>query len=162
MPTVDRIIPDLVFSWSLQFKTLVLIAGAVILLFSSFIRPETSIVVWGPLFLFGGLIEWLIVATVYLEMEELENEIEQTYDDVKTAEKEIIETRDKVETAWMRLQALANETYDIQGSTDQFNSLEPGGHSPPEEEDFHSYTETPEERIDELERKLERLERKLR
>lgn len=47
MSIVDRIIPDIVFSWSLQFKTFVLIVGAVILLFSSFIRPETSIIVWG-------------------------------------------------------------------------------------------------------------------
>lgn len=95
-------------------------------------------------------------------MERLENEIEQTYDNVKSVEEEIIETRNKVGTARMRLQALANETYDIQGSTDQFKSLEPGGHTPPEQVDLHSYSETPEEQVTELERKIERLEHKLR
>ena len=155
---VERIIPNFVFDWSLQFKTAVLCLGAIFLLLASYIRPEVSFLVWAPVFLVGALTEWLIVATVYVEMGQMEDDIENTYREVKQVEEDIIETRKKVETARQRLQGLANETYDIQGSAGQFNSLEPGGNLHPEEADFHSHENAPEERLTELERRIEKLE----
>lgn len=162
MTVVERVIPGFVFDWSIQFKTGVIALGASLLLLAAILRPDVSILIWGPIFMAGGLIEWVIVATVYLEMEQLENEIEDTYNEVKEIERDIIETRDKVETARNRLQGLANETYDIQGSGDQFNELEPGGFSDPIDVDLPPHQEGPEERLRQLERRVDDLERKLR
>jgi len=158
---VERIIPEIIFDWSLHFKTAVIMTGAIVVLFSSVIRPEVSILIWGPILLLGGLLEWMIVATVYLEMEQLENDIDSTYREVKNIEREIIETENKVEIARNRLQGLANETYDIEDGRGQFQSLEPGGFSSPEDVDFQSYEETAKERLNHLEKKVEDLEREI-
>lgn len=159
MSIVERLIPEFVFEWSLYFKTAVLILGATILLFASYIRPEVSILYWGPIFLFGGLIEWVMVATVHVQIQNLDEDIEQTYEKVKEAERDILETRDKAETTQTQVKGLARETYDLD-RTEYFDSLEPGGHTPPGQVDL-SYEESPRERLEELERRVQAIEREI-
>jgi len=93
-------ISDWVMERSFAFKTLVIIVGALLLLVSSFMRPHYS-VIWAIPFLTGALVEWLIVATVYHELNQIEssinqtqNEIEATKEEIETIQSEIEHTRD--------------------------------------------------------------------
>lgn len=97
MSILERLIPDSVLDWSLHFKTVILVSGGVILLFSSYIRPEVSILIWGPVFLFGALIEWLVIATVYLEMKELEEKITRAKSEITDAKSEIRSTKKDID-----------------------------------------------------------------
>ena len=71
MPSVDRLIPDYLIERSLAFKSFVIVAGALLLLVSIFLR-DTYPILWILPFLGGALIEWLVVATVYIEMSQID------------------------------------------------------------------------------------------
>lgn len=151
-------IPSIILERSLAFKTAVLITAAIIILGATLLRPHYPLLIWGSLFIAGGLLEWVIVLTVYVEMQELEAEIEETYEKTKQAERDIIESQDQIETAWNRIQGMMNEMYDIQGSGENFNTLEPGGHVDPEHVDL-DHEPNLEERVRKLEQKIESKDR---
>lgn len=158
MSIVERLIPGIVFEWSLQFKTMVIVIGALILLFASFIRPEFSIIIWGPIFLFGGLIEWMIVATVYLEMELLEEEVEETSEEIRQTGEDVMKTQQRVETAIMKIEGVAKETYDRKERMGMFDDLESVGHPHPGDFEDQSYDGPLEERLRQVERRLDDVE----
>lgn len=105
MASVDHLIPDCLIERSLVFKSFVIVVGALLLLFSTFIR-ESHPRLWILLFLSGALIEWLIVATVYTEMSQIEEmiekrkkEIEETQSDIESTKREIEDTQAEIEEA---------------------------------------------------------------
>jgi len=96
MTDLTDMIPRVIIERSLAFKSLIIIAGAITLLISTLIRSDYPNL-WIGLFLFGALIEWLIVATVYAEMTELEENIVQTKAEVTSTKNRAVEIRSEVE-----------------------------------------------------------------
>lgn len=85
---IEKILPEFLIQRSLGFKTIVLVFGAAILLISSSMRPDYPFL-WKPVFIIGALIEWLIVATVYVEIARIER-------DIRRSQRAIRETKDSV------------------------------------------------------------------
>jgi hypothetical protein len=81
MVDIEEFIPEFVIQRSLGFKTSVIIIGALLLLISSYARRDYPII-WIIPFLSGALIEWLIVATVYVEINRIQEEIERAKNDI--------------------------------------------------------------------------------
>jgi len=98
MISVEEVIPEFVLEWSLAFKSAIIVIGALLLLFSSMIRPLYPFL-WMVPFLSGALIEWLIVATVYTEMSQMEKRIDKSKSEIKQAQSQIESTRTEIETA---------------------------------------------------------------
>ena len=96
MPDVESIIPDVVIERSLGLKTTVIVIGALLLLLSTYVRPDYP-VLWVIPFLLGVLIEWLIVATVYVEISQIESEIDQARDEIERALREVGRIQNEVE-----------------------------------------------------------------
>lgn len=89
-------VSDRVMERSFAFKTLVIIVGALLLLLSSFMRPHYPYI-WAIPFLTGALVEWLIVATVYRELNQIENSINQTQNEIETTKEEIETIQSEIE-----------------------------------------------------------------
>ncbi|MFC3478741.1 coiled-coil domain-containing protein [Halobacterium litoreum] len=96
MVEIQDLLPNYFLERSLAFKTGVLILGALLLLVSSFIRQKGD-VLWVIPFLSGALVEWFVVATVYVEMSEIEARVSDARDEIKTTASDIKETRREVE-----------------------------------------------------------------
>jgi len=111
MVTVEEVIPGFVLEWSLAFKSAVIVLGAVLLLFSTLIRPIYPIL-WIVPFFFGALVEWLIVATVYTEMSQMEGRIDQTKVEVKQSQSEIESTQGEIEETKSEVESTQIEVED--------------------------------------------------
>lgn len=99
-----RFIPDFLLERSFLFKTSVLITGAVILVISALLRPSYP-VLWIPIFAAGALVEWFIIAVVYIEIDEVEKDIQRSeseinlaLDEIEMIQREIEETQDEIES----------------------------------------------------------------
>lgn len=106
MTIIEKLIPDLLLERSLAFKTAVLIVGALLLLFASIIRPDYP-VLWAIFFLAGALVEWIIVATVYIEIGMMESEIQSTESDIEAA-------ADEIDTAQREVESTKKDIIEIQ------------------------------------------------
>ena len=80
---MERYLPEILIERSFAFKTLVIITGAILILVGSLMRSEYPIL-WIPVFIVGALIEWLIVATVYVEIKAIENKIVEADSEIRT------------------------------------------------------------------------------
>jgi uncharacterized protein YlxW (UPF0749 family) len=110
MNGVDDLIPDYFIERSLAFKTGVIIVGALLLLTSSFTREYLPIV-WIIPFLAGALIEWLVVATVYIEMSEIEDEINHVQREIQDTADEIRETREEITIAQQEINQTKEDVF---------------------------------------------------
>jgi archaellum component FlaC len=105
MSSIDSVLPDYLIERSLAFKSFVIVAGALLLLSSTFLRDSYP-KLWILPFLGGALIEWLVVLTVYTEMSQMERmienrkeEIEETQSDIESTKREIEDTQAEIEEA---------------------------------------------------------------
>ena len=96
MSSIERLIPDYVVERSLVFKSYVIVVGALLLLVSTFLR-DTFPILWIVPFLGGALIEWLVVATVYIEISQIEAMIEERKAEINRTQSEIEETQSEIE-----------------------------------------------------------------
>ncbi|CDK40291.1 hypothetical protein BN903_81 [Halorubrum sp. AJ67] len=84
---------------------------------STLIRPEYPRL-WIVLFLLGALIEWLVTATVYVEMSQIESnigeaksEIDSTKKRAKTIKSEIEETQSEVMETKSEVEGIQEDTF---------------------------------------------------
>jgi len=121
MASVEDLIPGFVLEWSLAFKSMVIVVGALLLLFSSIIRPAYP-VLWIVPFLLGALVEWLVVATVYTEMSQMENRIDQTKSEIKRTQSDIETTQGEIETAKSDIQSTQREIEEAKSEIEAIQS----------------------------------------
>jgi hypothetical protein len=178
---MEETIPDWLIERSFVFKTLVIIAGAITLLLSSYIRPSYP-VLWMPVFLFGALIEWLIVATVYIEIGEVESKILDAQDTIVATRNEMVDvaelateakreisdiqqeingTQTEIEQTMMELQETKNDTFSTMSDSHRggSRSIEHRLQNLEESVSKDRYEKGLEQRIDEVERKLDKFSR---
>lgn len=110
MPSLSHLIRDYVIERSLVFKSLVIVAGALLLLVSTFLRG-TYPILWILPFLGGALIEWLVVATVYVEMSQMEGMIEERKDELKQTQSEIESTKREIENTQAEIEKAKDDIF---------------------------------------------------
>ena len=121
MSSLNDIIPESILERSLAFKSLVLISGAILLLISTLIRPEYPRL-WIVLFLFGALIEWLVTATVYVEMSQIESNISDAKTEIESTKKRAQTIQSEIEETQSEVMETKNEIEEIQEDTFSFIS----------------------------------------
>jgi hypothetical protein len=110
MSIAERAIPDFATEWSFAFKTGVIVAGAALLLTSSLIRPNYPML-WIPIFLVGALVEWFIVTTVYVEINDIEDETKQAQLEIQKATIEIEQTQNDIQDAKEEIESTKEDVF---------------------------------------------------
>ena len=104
-------------------KTGILFIGAVLVLVGNFLLDHSPYLGYS-LVSIGLVIDWFIVYIVYREMDEMRHEIQKSRDEIQETKEEIIDIQMKVENTSQRIEGIATDMYDRQGSADRFGNLE--------------------------------------
>lgn len=169
MSGVERLIPNIAIKRSFGFKTLIVFVGALLLLISALIRQSFPLL-WIIPFLAGALVEWLIVATVYVEMNEVESEIKDARQDIRKVlrdirriQKEVNHTKDDIAQTKRDVFSRVSDSEGSDGLAsleDRVSALEESISGDPTTP-WASSPDKIEERVSKLERKVRSLDRDL-
>ena len=95
MLSAENLVPEFLIERSFVFKTTVLVAGILLLYASTLLRPRYPRL-WVIPFLLSGLVEWLIVVTVYIEISQIEEDIDEALSEIREVQAEVERTRSDV------------------------------------------------------------------
>lgn len=164
MTKMEDLLPDYILERSFGFKTLVVIVGAVSLLISTLLRSEYPYL-WIIPFLAGALVEWLIVATVYVEMNQIEetavqarNDIEEALSEIERVQSEIQDTQAEIDEAKENIFSFISDSQGV-GATDSLEDRLSEVESELGLDRAIAGSDNLPSRVSELERKIERIER---
>ena len=122
MPDITGTIITRTQRTSFLFKSIFLVIGSVLILTGSAVRRE-FLLAGVSMWVAGVAIDWYIIYIVYREMDEIRTDIENARDTIQETQEDIIATEVKVENTAQRIEGIATDMYDRQGSTDRFGNL---------------------------------------